>query len=101
MTLTLTMPTLRPAEDLGAVLAGRSQASVLRAEVERLVALGEHVVIDFSGVVAASPSFADELFAKLDPSLTETGRVAFQHLSPRLEPIVRFVISNRHGALPA
>ncbi len=101
MTLLLTMTTLRPAEDLGAVLAGRSQASVLRAEVERLVAHGEQVIVDFGGVVAASPSFADELFAKLDPSLTETGRVKFENLSPRLEPIVQFVINNRHGALPA
>lgn len=92
------MPTtLSPADELGPVLAGRSAAAVLRARVERLAEQGP-VVVDFAGVVAASPSFADEFFAKLEPQ-TSAEAITFINVSPSLNAIARFVTHGRHGAI--
>jgi anti-anti-sigma regulatory factor len=82
----------------GAVLAGRSHAQTLREEIED-AARADDVVVDFSRVLTMSPSFADELFAKLDSDLVETGRVDFQHLSPAVRAIADFVISGRRGSV--
>jgi hypothetical protein len=47
------------------------------------------VTVEFSGTLSPSPSFADELYAKLDPSLIEHGRVIFENVSPSLAAIAR------------
>jgi uncharacterized protein DUF4325 len=54
-------------------------------------------VIDFAGVEAMSPSFADELFAKLPNELIEPGRIRFESLDEDLTLLARFVA---HGRRP-
>ena len=95
------MTTIRPADEFGSVLAGRSQAAILRARVEELARVDPPVSIDFDGVLTASPSFADEFFAKLDPALLEDGRIAFEHLPASIAAIAHYVRLGRPGALPA
>lgn len=85
---------IRPADELGPVLAGRSLAEALRNRIEEL-ASREHVVVDFEGVEAVSPSFADEIFAKLPPELVESGRVRFEHIDAALENLIEFVTATR------
>jgi hypothetical protein len=92
---------LRPADEHGTVLAGRGQAAAIRGAIEEAARRGEEVVVDLEGVETVSPSFADELFAKIDPTLVDSKQVRFEHLPPSIEPLVRFVMHGRHGALPA
>jgi hypothetical protein len=89
------MSTVRPADEVGPVLAGRSQAEGLRIQVERLASQSARVVVDFSGVAAASPSWADEFFAKLDPDLVAQQRVQFANVPRGLAAIARFVKKGR------
>jgi hypothetical protein len=95
------MTTIRPADELGPVLAGRGEAAALRAHVEQLVRSDGRVTVDFTGVLAASPSFADELFAKLDPALIDAGSVSFEHVPASLAAIARYVRAGRGSSLPA
>lgn len=100
MTTPMAMATIRPADELGAVLAGRSQAARLRSRLEKM-ALHESVTIDFAGVLAVSPSFADELFGKMDSGLLDDGSVVFVNVSGSLAAIARYVRTGRPGGLPA
>lgn len=84
---------IRPADELGPVLAGRGLAATLRTRVEASLKAEGSIVIDFAGVESMSPSFADELFAKL-PAPDEE-RVKFEHLSDDLQSLVQFVIEGR------
>jgi len=93
--------TLRPSDEYGCVPAGRWQAAELRETIEHAVACGTRVVVDFTAVEAMSPSFADELFAKLDPELVESGSVQFEHLPEDHEPLTRFVAAGRRAPLPS
>jgi hypothetical protein len=93
------MTTIRPADDLGSVLAGRSQAAVLRARVEQLARTDPPVVVDFVGVLTASPSFADEFFAKLDPEVVRSGQIVFENVPASISAIARYVNRGRHGPL--
>ena len=85
---------IKPAEDLGPVLTGRSVAQALRTRIEEL-ATHDVVVVDFDGVEAVSPSFADEIFAKLPSSLIDSGRVRFEHLDDDLKALIEFVTAAR------
>ena len=87
---------IRLADYAGPVLAGRGVAADLRAKIEQNVG-SEPLVIDFSDVVVISPSFADELFAKLDPTLVAGDRVRFENVAPGISSIARYVIAARHG----
>ena len=91
---TTEMTMLKLADELGSVLTTRTLAEDLRAHVEAAAATYD-VVLDFEGVDAIAPSFADELFAKLPPHLTQSGRVRFENLSEDLLALVRFVVANR------
>jgi anti-anti-sigma regulatory factor len=93
--------TLKPAEEEGSVLTGRGSATRLRERIEHAVTQGEDVVVDLDGVETMSPSFADELFAKIDRELLDAGRVRFEHVPGEVEPLVRFVVGNRQRPLPA
>jgi hypothetical protein len=86
---------LRPADELGPVLSGRFAAETLREQIEASVATGEQIVIDFAGVEAISPSFADELFAKLPRRLIESNQIQFENLDEDLLALARFVIAGR------
>jgi hypothetical protein len=85
---------IRPVEEFGPVLAGRGLAASLRAQVEASLKEDGSVVIDFEGVESMSPSFADELFAKL-PGPRDNERVKFEHLRDDLQSLARFVIEGR------
>lgn len=93
------MSSIKAADEIGQVLTGRSEAAVLRTRVEQLAAQDPPVTVDFSGVITASPSFADELFAKLDPALIENGDVIFEHVPPSVASIARYVRSGRTRSL--
>jgi hypothetical protein len=88
--------TIRLADELGPVLVGRSAAERVRLRVEQATRGNtEHVILDFTGIITVSPSFADELFAKLDPELRHSGRVEPKGMGPALESIARFVVAGR------
>lgn len=89
---------LRPAEELGSVLTGRSVGGKLRAQIEQSLAAGEQVVVDFEGVEIMSPSFADEVFGKLPPEAVESGQLSFQNLAEDLTFLARFVAAQRSRA---
>ena len=57
-------------------------------------------MVDFTGVITASPSFADELFAKLDSALVADGRVTFANVPASVAAIARYVRAGRSPVLP-
>lgn len=83
------------AKELEPVVSSRFAAEELRARIEHELAGGAEVVISFEGVVAISPSFADELFAKMPPEAERSGRLRFVGLSEDLLAIARFVREGR------
>lgn len=89
---------LRPAAELGPVLTGRSVAEKMRRRIEAAATSDEVVEVDFAGVTTASPSFADELFAKLPPELIAQGRIRFANVPASLDRLVRFLVRQRHGS---
>ena len=100
------MPTLeamkiKPADLLGPVLTSRGRASVLRTEIEDALAAGVTVVLDFSDVQTMSPSFADDLLAKLDPAAVDSGAVKVTNLPASVKPLARYLASHRHPRTPA
>jgi hypothetical protein len=95
---TIEAMTLKPAEELGPVLTSRGRATALREAIEQAVIAGDEVTIDFIDVETMSPSFADELFAKIDPNLFTTGSVRFENVPEAVEPLIRFVIGRRRAA---
>lgn len=88
--------TIRLADEFGGVLLGRSNAEQIRNRIESAArGSDEPVVVDFQGIITVSPSFADELFAKLDPALRESDRVEVRGMSPALKSIARYVVAGR------
>lgn len=85
------MTRVRLSEELGSVLVGRMPAAELRERVEEVARSGEVVVLDFVDVVVVSPSFADEVFARLDPSLVESGAVRLENLDDDLIEVASFL----------
>lgn len=84
---------VRLADDHGSVLAGRDLAKHIRREVVDQVEHGEEAVIDLDGVVAISPSFADELFGKLPAAVGE--KVRFENVSEHLAAVARMARAGR------
>jgi hypothetical protein len=88
--------TIRLADEFGAVLVGRGTAERIRTRIEREAhSHDEPVILDFEGILTVSPSFADELFAKLDPAFRQSGQVEVKGMSPALQSIARFVVAGR------
>jgi STAS-like domain of unknown function (DUF4325) len=99
-TLTLEPMMISLESEFGSVLVGRSVAAKIRERVEAAALSGNGpVVLDFSAVLTVSPSFADELFAKLPAELRTPERIRLEGMSPALESIRRFVIAGRDGSL--
>jgi hypothetical protein len=86
--------------DTGPLLGGRPLAAALRQLVIDRAASGQ-VVVDLDGIQAMSPSFADELFAKLDPQLLSSGRVRIQHANSRFAALVRVMMERRLRSSPS
>lgn len=93
MSTTIDMQTIRPVDEQGSALAGRPAAARIRAQIESAAQQFE-VVVDLEGVMM-SPSFADELIAKLPRDLLDTGRVRFVNIDEDLAFLVDFVIAGR------
>jgi STAS-like domain of unknown function (DUF4325) len=87
------MMLMRPADELGPILASRSLAADLRRRLEEELAACGDAVIDFDGVATMSPSFADELVAKL--SQQDRERVEFLNLSDDLRALIDAVTAGR------
>jgi hypothetical protein len=86
--------TLRIAELFGAVLTGRPMAGRVTQAVDQALASGRTLTLDFAGVKAVSPSFADELFGKLslrDPD----GKIDLVNLSAHLQSVARMAQRQR------
>lgn len=81
---------MRLAERHGPVLSGRTAAMALRKELEQELAEGGVAVLDFAGVEAISPSFADEVFGRF---VARAGKdqVRFENLSGHLVNVERMV----------
>jgi hypothetical protein len=77
--------------ELGSVLVGRLPGAELRERIVEVARTGEVVVLDFADVVVVSPSFADELFARLDPSLVSSGAVKFENVDDDVNEIASFL----------
>jgi STAS-like domain of unknown function (DUF4325) len=88
------MDMLRPTDELGPALAGRPNAAHLREQIEQAVAAGRHIVVDFDGALM-SPSFIDELFAKMPASVRDSKLVDFKGLSDRTLTFVKFAVNGR------
>lgn len=95
---TITPMNIKPSDELGHVLTNRARGAVMRAAVMSAVEAGDDVVLDFTGVLTMSPSFADELFAKIPRELVDTGRVRFENIPATLTPLLRFVVNGRQPA---
>jgi hypothetical protein len=88
--------TFRLAE-FGALLGGRPLAATIRARITQEAAV-HPVVVDLEGIQAMSPSFADELFAKIDASQWTSGQITIRHADAKLEPMVTVMIERRIAA---
>lgn len=85
---------MKLAETYGSVLTGRAVAAAIAEEAVREVARGGSVVLDFQGIEAVSPSFADELFGKLR-NRAGGEQVRFLHLSSHLAAVARMAEQHR------
>ncbi len=74
----------------GPVLSGRMQAKSLISELTADITSGKHVTLDFEGILALSPSFADELFVRFARDVS-TEQVSFTNLSDELQRIAAAV----------
>jgi hypothetical protein len=91
---TTEMDMLRPTDELGPALAGRPTAARLRERIEHAVAAGRPITVDFAGALM-SPSFIDELFAKMAVEVRESNLVHFEGLSEQTQAFVRFTVNGR------
>lgn len=88
---------IRLADEFGPALTGRTVGIQLRERIERAAERGETIVVDFDGVEALSPSFADEIFARVPVELIDSGRVRFENLAGDLLEVARFFTSGRQA----
>lgn len=93
MTQTLEEATVRLADEFGTVLAGRGLASRLSQRVAECVRAGNVAIVDFAGVQVVSPSFADELFAKMPEEIAR--HVTFENVGDDLLALAKFVRDGR------
>lgn len=95
-TLTPHTMTISLANEFGSVLVGRSVAARIRERIEAAArSSNAPVVLDFSAVLTVSPSFADELFAKLPRELRTPEHIRLDGMTPALESLQRFVVAGR------
>lgn len=94
MTCTTTSVPMRLVDSHGSVLTGRPLAGEIAGELARHVADHGHVVVDFAGIEAMSPSFADELFGKLWSSVGDDD-VALENVDEHIASVARMMKRNR------
>lgn len=81
---------MKLSERSGPVLTGRMTAQALRESLRAELAVTGHITLDFEGVRAVSPSFADEIFVRLVSDVGEND-VTSTNLSGHLERVVTTV----------
>jgi hypothetical protein len=86
------------ADEAGLVLSGRTLGALLREQIEELAKQHSEVIVDFAGIEVVTPGFADELFAKMTPSLVDTGRIRFAHLHGDVSVLRDLVVIQRMRA---
>lgn len=91
---TTDMEMLRPTDELGPALGGRPSAARIREQIQDAVSAGSHIIVDFDGALM-SPSFIDELFAKMQPEVRSSDLVEFRGLSEQTLAFVRFAVDGR------
>lgn len=88
------------AADYGTVPTTREDGAALRQRVvDEVWALTDGCITDveFDGVLAMTPSFADEFFGKM-PAATRP-YIKTRNLAPPIENLARFCIAHRAGTL--
>jgi hypothetical protein len=90
---TCTDSKMRLADEFGPVLSGRDLAESIKDDLARRVKNGETVVVDFDEVLAVSPSFADEFFAKLPDPVAE--KVELKNVSDHLQAVATMARAGR------
>lgn len=87
----------------GRTLATRPLGKAIRTELSQSAADEDLVILDFSGVLSTSHSFADELVAKLAEEI-DCGDVGFRlrlrGASPQVDRVVRKALERRSVAVP-
>jgi hypothetical protein len=89
--------TLHIVELLGPVLTGRPMAAGVVQVVEAAISRGDVLTLDFAGVQAVSPSFADELFGKT-AARDHAGVIRFVNLSDHLQSVAQMARRQRRTA---
>ncbi len=84
----MTASVIQLQEELGSELIGRHEGARLREDLVRRVGNGR-VIVDLAGIELMSPSFADELFAKLPAVLLRERRVRFTNASGDIRALAR------------
>lgn len=97
MTGTTTSHLMKIADEHGSVLTGRSLAAEIAAELALRVADRGTVTVDFHGVEAMSPSFADELFGKLWAHV-DSDTVVLQNVNDHVAGVAHMMKRNRQLA---
>lgn len=94
MTTSAPCEAMELAKEHGEVLGGRVLGEEIRAAVVGMVKAGEVVTLDLKGVLAVSPSFADEVFGKL-PAEVGDQQVTFVNLSPQIQEVAEMARAGR------
>jgi hypothetical protein len=81
---------ITPRDDLGTQLVGRHAGAALREQIVREARI-HPIIVDLAGITSISPSFADELFAKLPAELVEGRRVRFSNATDEIKALARGV----------
>jgi STAS-like domain of unknown function (DUF4325) len=83
----------------GTVFSTRDRGEKLLEEVDRALADGEDLVVDFDGVLSISHSFADEFIGALFEA--KPGEVTIENAAPSVErAIQRSLRARGHGQPP-
>lgn len=88
------------AADYGAVPTTREDGAALRTRViDEVLAIRGGILTDveFDGVLAMTPSFADEFFGMMPPDVRRL--VKCRNMSPSVENLARVAIHNRKNPL--
>lgn len=96
MTTSAPCEAMKLVEEHGEVLGGRVLGQEIRAKVVRLVEAGEVVTLDLDGVLAVSPSFADEVFGKL-PAEVGDDAITFSNVSAQIQEVADMARAGRSG----
>jgi hypothetical protein len=85
-------------KDIGAVLGLRKTAKKFREDIEKMIALGNTVILDFKEVESVSSCFIYELIAKLYLNIRRERFITFikfENINKYLKSIISTSVKNR------